>query len=96
MKKSNEAPLGEIIDKILKAYRLDGKMKELDVLNAWEEMMGVAVARRTKELYIKNKTLFLTLDSSVMREELLMGKSVIIQRVNQQAGYELITDIWFG
>ena len=95
MKKDNQAPLGEIIDKILKAYRLDGKLKEIDVLNAWPEMMGTAIAHRTKNLYINNKTLYLELDSSVIREELQMGKQVIIQRVNQQAGFEIINDIWF-
>lgn len=93
---SNAAPLKDVIDKLLRAYRLDGKMKEIDVLNAWPEMMGTAVANRTKEIYIKNKTLFLTMDSSVMRDELHHGKEIIIQRVNQQAGYEIINAIWFG
>lgn len=93
---SNEAPLKEVIDRWLKAYKLDGKMKELDVLNGWPEMMGVAVANRTKEIYIKNKTLYLKMDSSVMRDELAHGKSIIIERVNQFAGFEIITDVWFG
>jgi len=85
-----------VIDRWLKAYRLDGKMKELDVINAWPEMMGTAVAHRTKEISIKNKTLYLKMDSSVMRDELAHGKQVIIQRVNETAGCELITDVWFG
>jgi predicted nucleic acid-binding Zn ribbon protein len=93
---SNEAPLKEVIDRWLKAYRLDGKMKELDVINAWPEMMGTAVAHRTKEISIKNKTLYLKMESSVMRDELAHGKQVIIQRVNETAGCELITDVWFG
>lgn len=93
---SNEAPLKEVIDKLLKAYRLDGKMKEMDVLAAWPEMMGIAVANRTKELFIRNKTLIVKMDSSVMRDELSHGKQVIIERVNQQAGFEIINDVWFG
>lgn len=93
---SNETSLGEAIDKILKAYRLDGKLKEIDVLSKWEEMMGKAVAIRTKNISIRNKTLYLELDSSVMRDELQYGKSVIIQRVNEVAGFQMITDIWFG
>jgi hypothetical protein len=36
------------------------------------------------------------MDSSVMREELSYGKDVIIQRVNEKAGAEIITDVWFG
>eukprot|EP01041_Mallomonas_annulata_P037160 gene37160-60406_t len=58
-------------------------------------MMGKAVSMRTKNIYIRNKTMYLELDSSVMRDELLNGKSVIIQRVNEVAGFEMINDIWF-
>ena len=93
---SNESPLKDVIDRYLKAYRLDGKMLELDVISAWPEMMGTAVAHRTKEITIRNKTLYLKMESSVMRDELAHGKEVIIQRVNQQAGKELINDVWFG
>lgn len=93
---SNETPLSEVIDKLLRAYRLDGKMKELDVIEAWPEMMGVAVANRTKEITIRNKVLYLTMESSVMRDELAYGKQIIIQRINEKAGFEMITDVWFG
>ncbi len=92
----HQTTLGEAIDKLMKAYRLDGKLKEIEVLGKWEEMMGRAVSMRTKNLYIKNKTLYLELDSSVMRDELLHGKTIIIQRVNETAGFEIITDVWFG
>jgi hypothetical protein len=93
---SNEMPLKEVIDKLLRAYQLDGKMKEMDVIQSWPELMGVAVANRTKQISIKNKIMYLTLDSSVMREELLHGKQIIIHRINDKAGFEMINDIWFS
>ena len=80
----------------IKEYGWDGKMKEIDVLSKWEEMMGRAVFLRTKNIYIRNRILHLEIDSSVMREELLFGKSIIIQRVNETAGAEIITDVWFS
>ena len=92
----HQTTLGEAIDKLMKAYRLDGKMKEIDVLSKWEEMMGRAVFLRTRNIYIRNKVLHLEIDSSVMRDELLHGKTIIIQRVNETAGFEIITDIWFS
>ena len=93
---SNETPLKELIDKLMKAYQLDGKLNEMNVLEAWPEMMGIAVANRTVDLKIRNKTLYITMDSSVMRDELAHGKSIILHRVNEKAGYEMITDVWFG
>ncbi len=94
-RKSDEQPLGQVIDKILKAYGLDKKIEELDVINAWPEMMGLAVSNRTNDLKIINKVLIVSLDSAVMREELSNGKQIIIERVNQFAQKEIITDVWF-
>jgi hypothetical protein len=93
---ANQSTVGELIDKLMKAYRLDGKLKEIDVIESWGEMMGIAVANRTKNIQIRNKTLFLTMDSAVMRDELSYGKTVIIERVNQKAGFEIINDVFFG
>lgn len=93
---SNEAPLKEVLDRWLKAYGYDGKMKEIEIIKMWPEMMGTAVAHRTKEIYIKDKKLYLKMDSAVMRDELAHGKDVIIQRINEAAGFEIINDVWFG
>ncbi len=91
-----EAPLKDLIDKLFKAYGWDQKMKEMDIRSAWPELMGVAVANRTKNIQFRNSIMYLTMDSSVMREELLHGKHIIIDRVNEKAGCELIKDIFFA
>ncbi len=93
---SKEQQLGDVIEKLLKAYNLDDKMKELDLAEAWPELMGKAVAYRTKSIEIKNQKLLLKIDSSVMREQLHIGKQVIIERVNQFMGKEVIRDVWFS
>mgnify|MGYP000279302598 CR=1 FL=1 len=87
--------VGDIINKMFKAYGLSDKMKEMDIVNGWEELMGKAVASRTDKLFISNKVLHLKLNSSVMRDELSYGKKVIIERVNEKAGENLINDVWF-
>ena len=95
-KSSKEKHLGDVIDKLLKAYNLEDKMKELDLLEAWPDLMGKAVAHRTKSIEIKNQKLLLKIDSSVMREQLHIGKQVIIQRVNEFMGKDVIKDVWFS
>ena len=94
--KKEDGPLKGLIDNFLKAYRLDGKMEEMNIINNWGELMGLAVANRTKRLLIQNKTLILELDSSVMREELMSRKSLLIEKVNDFAKKEIITDVWFS
>lgn len=92
---SKETSLKDLIDRFLKANRLDGKMKEMDVINNWSEMMGVAIANRTESLRIHNRILYIKMNSSVMRDELAHGKQIIIHRVNEFAGETIIDDIWF-
>ncbi|HZH86500.1 MAG TPA: DUF721 domain-containing protein [Brumimicrobium sp.] len=87
--------IDKIIDKMMKAWGLEGKMKEMDVIKAWPELMGQGIAHRTEKLSIRNKVLHIKLNSSVMRDELHYGRNVIIQRVNEFAGTEMINDIWF-
>ena len=71
-------------------------MREMRVIEAWPELMGIAVANRTKSLKIKNKVLYIQMDSSVMRDELAHGKAIIIERVNTFAESEIINEIWFA
>jgi predicted nucleic acid-binding Zn ribbon protein len=95
LRDSDEKPLGQIVGKIMKAYGLEKRMKEMDILKGWPEMMGVAVANRTTNLRINNRILYISMDSAVMREELLNGKQIILQRVNDFAGQKVIDDVWF-
>ena len=93
---ADSQPLKVVIDRFLKAFSLESKMLELDIIAAWPELMGSAVAFRTKNIKIQNKILYLEITSSVMRAELLNGKGIIISRLNEKAGKELINDIWFS
>lgn len=94
-RKSNEMPIKEAIDRLLQVYKLDAKMVELDAVKCWEEMMGPAVARRTREIFISNKVLYLKLDSAPLKEELLMNKTLIVARLNERMGKDVITDVFF-
>lgn len=91
----NAQPMKDLVDKLMTAYQLKGKLTEMEVLDQWEEMMGKAVAIRTTRLQIRSGVLILGLNSSVMRDELQHGKQIIIERVNQTAGKQLIHDVWF-
>lgn len=94
-RKSNQTTLKAAIERYLEAFKLDSKMDQMDVKSSWENVMGTPIARRTKDLYFKDKTLFVLLDSSVLREELMMGKTRIIQLLNEHAGKAVVEDIVF-
>ncbi|TDO21718.1 DUF721 domain-containing protein [Pedobacter duraquae] len=95
MRKPNDITLKEGIGKLLNVYRLKGKFDETSIVLLWPEIMGKAVANRTTQIYIAHKRLFVRIESSVIKNELLMVRTGIIQKLNERAGSDVITEIIF-
>lgn len=92
-RKSNEQSLGQVISDMLKVYRLDGKMKQLDAQAAWGEVMGPVVAKKTRDVKLRGKVLSVTIDSGVMKEEFSYAKQRIVTMMNEHLGEEVIDDV---
>ena len=76
--------------------RVNGKLEEYAaarITSQWETIVGKAISRHTTAIYFSNKTMYLRISSSIVRSELLMLRSQLIDVINQKAGIELITDI---
>lgn len=94
-RRKNQSTLEEAIERFLKATNLKAKMKQLDVVDAWSEVLGKAVANRTEKVFLRGKTLVVVMNSSVMRDELAHAKTQIITMINTHVKEERIKDIWF-
>ncbi|HDR88175.1 MAG TPA: DUF721 domain-containing protein [Bacteroidetes bacterium] len=93
MRRSHTQSLGEIIREILKDSVTGRKLREVQLIGAWEEVVGKTVAKRTKNLYIRNRKLYVELTSSVVRNELMMIRSSLVGALNKKAGEDLIEEI---
>lgn len=83
----------EAVEKMLEVYKLRRKFDETALISAWPELMGQAIANRTKQLYIRDKKLFVKVESSVIKNELLLMRSQIIGRLNEHVGQVIIEDL---
>jgi len=95
MKKSNLIKVGDAISLILKQEKLDVKISRFTVKNSWNEIVGEHVANNTTDMFFNDTTLFLTLKSAALKQELSFGKDQIIDNINRFCGYKLISDIVF-
>lgn len=93
--RTNDKSLKEAIEQMLKVYRLKRKFDETSIIAAWPEMMGKAIANRTKTIFIRDKKLFVQIESSVIKNELLMMRSNILEKINERAGSRVIEEIVF-
>lgn len=95
MRKTNDKPIKEAIEQMLQVYKLKRKFDETALVAAWPEMMGAAVANRTRQLYIREKKLFIRVESSVLKNELVMIRSQILEKMNERAGSQVLEEIVF-
>ena len=94
MRRCDTVSISQLIAELFYEYKIADKLNETRIIAAWPEVLG-PLANNSDELYIKNKVLFANLTSSVIRNELTMMRSKIVQRLNEKAGEEVITDIVF-
>ena len=56
---SDEKPLKELVDKLLRAYGYQDQLDEIDLGKTYEQLVGKMITNHTKEIYFKNKILFI-------------------------------------
>lgn len=94
MRKSNTAKLSDLIREYVKNnQRMNNKLKESEIIQSWPQLMGPTVAQATQNLYIRNRTLFIYLNSAVIRNELFMMRRQLIKTLNDYVGINVIDDV---
>lgn len=93
MRRSKTISLAEAMKDYIREMNLEGKLIEINLLNSWEEIVGKAISSRTLKVYIKDHVLFVHLNSSVVRNELMMLREALKEKLNSRAGSEVIKDI---
>jgi hypothetical protein len=93
MEKKEIKRIDALLQQFVKSNRLEKGLAEYRLKQSWNELLGVMVEKKTKSLQIRNRKLFVTLHSSVVRNELEMIKDTLITRLNEAAGMDVIDDI---
>lgn len=90
---SNEGSIGDVLKEFIERNKLQAGMDKINVEEAWKSLMGNGVNSYTKEIVLKGTTLYVSLTSAVLREELSYGKQKIINMINEELRKEVIKDV---
>ncbi len=94
MKRSNTQTLSEVLNDFFSENpAVAEKLAENRLMNAWETTLGKVTSRYTEKLYLRNKTLYVSLSSAVLRNELSLCRSDLIVKLNKEAGMDVINQI---
>ncbi|WP_327486765.1 DUF721 domain-containing protein [Telluribacter sp.] len=94
-RKPGITPLKEAIEQMLSAYKLKTSFNETYLSAHWEKIMGHTIASRTTKVYVKDRTLFLQIESAPLRDELVRAKYKIVELINREMNTSLIDDVVF-
>ncbi len=93
MRRKKTMLMADVLKEYKKEMNIESKLKEVELINSWEKIAGKAIARHTKKVFVRDSTLVIVLNSSVVRNELFMIRETLIQRVNELAGEQIIKSV---
>lgn len=95
MKRGKTMPISELVKAMCREEGLETPLNEFRLINAWPKVLSPSVCAYTKDLKIYNQVLFVTVTSSVLRQELLMNRRSLVAKLNTFVNAQVITDIVF-
>ena len=95
MRKKNTESLRDVLRQVLREQNLDVKLDDKHIIEAWPVVLGQNISEYTTELSVKNRTLYVSLSSAVLRHDLFLSRHEIKTALNQHIGKEVVTAIVF-
>jgi len=92
-RKKEAAPLEDAFKDLLKAYRLEGKFKEKQLINSWREIVGKTIADRTASVFIQDQKLFVKITSGPIKKELQLNRSKVLNLIEEKVGKGIVQEL---
>ena len=95
MKRIEAETVGEIITRLLKAENLEEKFDAQRVAALWPDIVGQGINRYTVDRYVRGGVLYVTISSAPLRNELMLNRSRLVDRINDFIGKRVIREVVF-
>lgn len=95
MRSEKEQTLSHVIRQFVQLYKLESRLNETNAIKSWEVVVGPVIHAHTVNLRIEKGTLYVKLDSDILRNELLYSKNLLLKNLNQATKEAVVTDIVF-
>ncbi len=88
-----EQSMKEVLQLMVSEMKWDHKLNESRIKEFWTKKMGTTINQYTKEIKLRRGKLFITLESSPVKQELSYEREKLRKTLNQLLGGEVIKDI---
>ena len=90
---NDQNTVGDVLKHIIEVNKLQTGLNQIDVREAWKNLMGNGVNHYTQNVILKGSVLYVELSSSVLRAESGHGKSKIITMINEELRRDVVRDV---
>ncbi len=95
MSKDNTTSFSNALKNFLKSENLQQTWDEKKLIQSWQKVMGKPIASRTTRIRIDQGKMFVYLSSAPLKQELTNNKEKVLERLEEEIGYRLVSDIRF-
>ena len=95
MQRRNTQTLGEVLRDFFEDNTELYEKKWRSEYPTWGEVLGPTIMQYTRNIYVRDKVLHVSLTSSVLRSELTLCRERLVKSLNDYAGASVITNIVF-
>jgi len=85
--------LGKVLSEIVESKALYRGITNEKINGLWNQLLGDNISQFTDKVELRNETLYVSLSSAPLREELSYGKEKIMWMLNEEMGKETIKKI---
>ncbi|HKW85602.1 MAG TPA: DUF721 domain-containing protein [Nitrospiraceae bacterium] len=89
------ASVSSILTNIAPRFGMEAKLMEWRLRRHWLEIAGEQIAAHTRPDQIRFKKLYLIVGNSVWLQQLMFLKPTLLEKINEAAGSQLVSDILF-
>lgn len=93
MEKGNLRTLSDILGEFSEQKKIKKPLQEARIVNLWKPLMGDLINRYTEKIFVKNQVLFIQVQQSALKNELLYLQDQIIEKINKEVGEEAIKKV---
>ncbi|MFA6770468.1 MAG: DUF721 domain-containing protein [Bacteroidales bacterium] len=93
MRRQKAELIGDIFKEYLKDSGLDQGVLRMRVFEAWDSVVGKKLMEYTLDKYFKDGRLICRLSSSIARNQIFMNRIIVIERMNEKLGAQVVKQL---
>ncbi len=95
MRSDAAKPVGAAIGELIASLGIKQKLQEYDAVINWPSAVGEQIAKVTSAARISKGILIVNVKTGTWRNELVLRKKEIIEKLNKEIGLNVVKDIKF-